>query len=96
MDHMRILPVSEVKAHLNELVDAADRTHEQVTITKNGRPAAVLVGADEWESLQETLYWMSVSGTREAIEESRAGRAAGESLTVDEVRAKLGVPRREP
>jgi antitoxin YefM len=92
---MRILPVSEVKAHLNELVEAADRTHEQVTITKNGRPAAVLVGADDWESLQETLYWMSVPGAREAIAESRASRASGDSLGQDEVRAALGVPRRE-
>jgi len=29
-------------------------TRDQVTITKNGAPAAVLVGVDEWESLQET------------------------------------------
>lgn len=46
---MRILPVSKVKDRLNELVDAAARTHEQVTITKNGSAAAVLVGIDEWE-----------------------------------------------
>ena len=56
---MQTLPISEVKDRLNDLVDAASRTHEQVTITKNGTPVAVLIGMDEWESLQETLFWLS-------------------------------------
>jgi len=45
-----------VKDKLNEFVEAVSLTREQVTITKNGSPAAVLVGADECESLQETLF----------------------------------------
>ena len=56
---MRILSISKVKDKLNEYVDAVAQTQDQITITKNGAPAAVLVGADEWESLQETLYWLS-------------------------------------
>ena len=51
-----MLPISKVKDRLNELVDAAALTHEQVFITKNGSPAAVLIGAAEWEELQETLF----------------------------------------
>ena len=39
---MRTLPISKVKDKLNELVDAAVSTREQVTITKNGSSAAVL------------------------------------------------------
>ena len=44
---MQTLPISKVKDRLNELVDAAATTREQVTITKNGSPAAILIGADE-------------------------------------------------
>jgi prevent-host-death family protein len=51
-------------------VDAVALTSEQIAITKNGSPAAVLVGADEWESLQETLYWLSQPGIRESTAEA--------------------------
>ena len=47
---MRILPISKIKDKLNEYVDAVALTEDQITITKNGAPAAVLVGADKWES----------------------------------------------
>lgn len=50
------------RGKLNEFVDAVSSTQDQITITKNGAPAAVLVGADEWESLQETLYWLAQPG----------------------------------
>jgi len=53
---MRSLTVTEVKARLNELVDNAESTHEQIMITKRGRPAAVIVAAEDLESLQETVY----------------------------------------
>jgi len=49
---MQTLPISKVKDRLDELVDAASTTREQITITKNGTPAAVLIGVEEWESLQ--------------------------------------------
>ena len=73
---MQMLPISEVEDRLNDLVDAASRTPEQVTITKNGTPAAVLIGIDEWESLQETLFWLSQPGIRASIGEAIASRHA--------------------
>nr|MCH9735610.1 type II toxin-antitoxin system Phd/YefM family antitoxin [Actinomycetes bacterium]MCH9759482.1 type II toxin-antitoxin system Phd/YefM family antitoxin [Actinomycetes bacterium] len=47
---MRILPISQLKSKINEYVDAVSETRDQITITKNGSPAAVLIGVDEWES----------------------------------------------
>jgi prevent-host-death family protein len=92
---MQTLPISKVKDRLNDLVDAASITHEHVTITKNGTPAAVLIGMDEWESLQETLFWLSQPGIRESIAEARADVAAGRVLTQEQIRAKFNVPSRE-
>ncbi len=92
---MQTLPISKVKDRLNELVDAASVTHEQVTITKNGSPAAVLVGADEWESIQETLFWLSQPGIRDTIAEADADIAAGRTFGQEQVRAELRVPMRE-
>jgi antitoxin YefM len=91
---MQILPVSKVKDRLNELVDAAARTHEQVTITKNGSAAAVLVGIDEWESLQETLFWLSQPGILESIAEAKADVEAGRVYGEDQIRAEFNVPKR--
>jgi antitoxin YefM len=91
---VQTLPISKVKDRLSELVDAASLTHEQVTITKNGSPAAVLVGADEWESIQETLFWLSQPGIHESIAEARSDIEAGRTYSEEQIRAEFGVPKR--
>lgn len=92
---MQTLPISKVKDRLNDLVDAASTTREQVTITKNGTPAAVLIGVDEWESLQETLFWLSQPGIRESISEATADLATGRVYTQGQIRAEFNVATRE-
>ncbi len=52
---MKALPLSEVKAKLNDLVDTIERRDEPLTITRNGRPVAMLVSKDEYDSWHETL-----------------------------------------
>jgi prevent-host-death family protein len=52
---LKTLSLSEAKAKLSSLVDEVSQRDEEVVITRNGRPAAVLVSADEYESWQETL-----------------------------------------
>ena len=52
---MKTLSVSEAKMKLNGLIDSVNATGEEIMITKNGRPAAVLVSPDEFESLKETV-----------------------------------------
>ena len=91
---VRILSISKIKDKLSEYVDAVALTQDQITITKNGAPAAVLVGADEWESLQETLYWLSQPDIGESIAQAEDDIAAGRTYGEDEIRAEFGVPRR--
>ena len=67
---MRILPLAEAKAKLSQLVADVANTDEEVTITKNGRAAAVLVSYEEFESWQETL---AVLSDRELVKEIRTG-----------------------
>ena len=52
---MKTLSLSEAKMKLSELVENVFSTDEEVMITKNGRPAAVLVSPDEFESWKETI-----------------------------------------
>ena len=88
---MQTLPISKVKDKLNEYVDSVAMTRDQVTITKNGLPAAVLIGADEWESIQETLFWLSQPGIRESIAEAEADVSAGRTAGEAEIRSEHGV-----
>jgi antitoxin YefM len=52
---MKTLSLSEAKMKLSRLVEAVKTTDEQVVITKNGSPAAVLVSPDEFEGWKETM-----------------------------------------
>lgn len=89
---MTVIPLSEAKDRLSALVDAAERTHEIVTITRHGRPAAVLIAADDLESLHETIFWLSQPGIREDIDEARRERGGGGSVSAAQLRAELGMP----
>lgn len=92
---MSTISLTEAKARLNELVDEAVTMHERVTITRHGRPAALLVSADEWESLQETLYWQAQPGIRESLAKSVAEAAAGQTFEEAQVRAELRLAPRQ-
>ncbi|HET9113433.1 MAG TPA: type II toxin-antitoxin system Phd/YefM family antitoxin [Burkholderiales bacterium] len=63
---MSPLTVSEARACLYRLVDEAAINHEPVMITGK-RNNAVLVSAEDWDAIQETLYLLSVPGMRESI-----------------------------
>jgi prevent-host-death family protein len=52
---MTTLSVSEAKMKLSALTDSVNTTHEEVVITKNGKPVAVLVSPDEFNSWRETM-----------------------------------------
>ncbi len=52
---MKTLSVSEAKMKLSALIEAVKTTDEEIVITKNGHPAAVLVSLDEYESWRETM-----------------------------------------
>ncbi len=73
----KTLPISEVKARLPELVTGVEERAEEVVVTRNGRPAAVLLGYAEFERLKETLDVLSDPGLMHQVEESRAFYAAG-------------------
>jgi len=52
---MKILSVSEAKMKLSGLVETVRTTDEEIIITKNGAPAAVLISPEEYDSLKETV-----------------------------------------
>jgi len=64
---MKILSVSEAKMKLSGLVESVSSTDEEIVITKNGSPAAVLISPDEFESWKETIAIRSDSSLMNEI-----------------------------
>lgn len=83
----KVLPLSEVKARLSEVVDEIVATHERVTVTRNGRPVAVLVSTDDLEAIEETLALLSDPHALREIERGRAAVEAGDTVTGREIEA---------
>ena len=68
---MRTVTASQAQASLHSLIDKVAINHEPMVITGK-RHNAVLVSADDWAAIQETMYLLSVPGMRESI---KAGMA---------------------
>jgi antitoxin YefM len=65
---MTVVKASDARARLYRLIDETASSHEPVFITGK-RSNAVLVSEDDWRSIQETLYLLSIPGMRESIVE---------------------------
>lgn len=82
----KTLSLSEVKTRLPELVAGVQEREEEVVVTKNGRPAAVLVNVDEYARLKETLEVLSDPALMKQINRSKAFYRSGKKgLTFEEV-----------
>lgn len=82
----RILPISEVKARLPELVAGVMEREEEIVVTRNGRPAAVIVNVDEYQRLKETLDVLSDPDLMRQIRASeRYFAKGGKGLSFEEV-----------
>ena len=76
---MKLMPVSEVKAKLSRLVAEIEARDEEIVITRNGRAAAVLLSADQFEGWRETV---EILADKELMKEIRRGlRAPKRTLT---------------
>ena len=77
---MRSIPATRAREQLYRLIDEVGETSEPVQISGR-RNDVVIVSADDWRSIQETLYLMSIPGMRESIVE---GMNTPEEELVDE------------
>ena len=82
------LSLAEVKAKFSEMVDRVEHTHDRITVTRNGRPAAVLISPEELASLEDTLELLSDPAAMAQLRTSSAALAAGDVITGDELRTK--------
>ena len=83
---MKVLPLSEVKATLSELVDVVDRRDETITITRNGKAVAIILSKDEYDGWRETIEIMRDHHLLKEIRDGiRSLKRTKKRYTVDEL-----------
>jgi antitoxin YefM len=89
---VKTISLSEAKDRLSGLVEEAEATHEMVTITKHGRAAAVIMAADDLESLHETIFWLSQPGVRDDLRAAESDVSHSATHSSASLRTELGLP----
>lgn len=82
---MKTLPLSEAKDRLSRIVDEVADRDERVLITRNGRPAAVLMSPSELDSLLATLDLLSDPEVMGQLGRSRRAMRHAPLYTLDEL-----------
>ena len=82
----KIVPFSEARSHLTEILDDLERRQEHVLITRNGKPSAVLLSAAEYEALEETLEVLQDNELMEALRRSEEDVQAGRLTSLGDLR----------
>lgn len=91
-----VIPLASVKAHLSELVARVRTQHERITVTVHGEPSAVLIAADDLESLEETIAILSDPETLGRLAASDAELAHGEGESEADLARAMAERRRHP
>ena len=87
--YMMTLSVAEARATFSKLVESASSTHERFEVTRNGRRAAILLGADDFDALLETVTILGDSALVTSIRDGLAELDAGETVGADDVAAAM-------
>lgn len=86
---MTTLSLADARANLSKLVESAVSTHERFDVTRNGDRVAVLLSADDYDSLIETLDILSRPDEVAAIREGLADLETGSTSDLDDVRRSM-------
>jgi antitoxin YefM len=86
---MTTLSVADARANFSKLVESAATTHERFEVTRNGTRVAVLLGADDYDSLLETVAILSDAQAVSAVHKGLQELNAGDTLSIDEVRETM-------
>ena len=84
------LPLAQVKSKFSEMVDRVEHTHDRIVVTRNGRPAAVMISPDDLASLEDTLELLSDPAAMKEIVDAKRAHDEGDYVSADELRERFG------
>ena len=83
------LSLATVKSKFSEMVDRVEHTQDRIVVTRNGRPAAVMISPDELASLEDTLELLSDPVAMRELSEARLAYERGDYVTGEELRTQF-------
>lgn len=87
--YMTTLSIADARAQLSRIVESAETTHERFDVTRNGSRVAVLLGADDYDSLVETVDILSQLDEVKLIQAGLDDFEAGAVSSAEDVRAAM-------
>ena len=86
---MTTLSVAAARGSFSKIVESAETTHERFEVTRNGSRVAVILGADDYDAMVETLEILSDQHTMDQIRQGLAEIAAGDTFSAAEVQSAM-------
>ncbi len=86
---MSTISLADARARFSQLIESAASTHERFEITKNGERVALLIGADDFDSLIETLEILGDKDLTREIFEAQDEIQRGETYASEQVREAM-------
>ncbi len=86
---MKTLSLAEARQHFSEVVNDVETHHDHVMVTKNGKPAVMIVSVYEWEQMEDTIFWLSQPGIHEDLAEADAAISRGDTFSIEEIKTEL-------
>lgn len=91
MDSKHTLSITEARKRIFEIINEVQKPDTHYTLTENGRPKAVILSVEEFESLWETIETHEdFPDLAKDIAEARAEYSRGEYVTLEELLKKEG------
>jgi antitoxin YefM len=91
MDSKRTLSITEARKRIFEIIEDVQKPDTHYTLTEKGRPKAVILSVEEYESLWETIK--TLEDTPDLAQKAKDAEKAyerGEYITLEELLAKEG------
>jgi antitoxin YefM len=84
---MRATTVTDFRANIATMLDRVSEDHVPLFVTRNGGRSVVVVSAEDWSGMQETVYLLSSPANAErlleAVAELKAGKGIAHELIED-------------
>ncbi len=90
-DMTKSITLKELRPRLPRVIEEVDSKMDRFIITKRGKPAALMMSIDDYESILETIAILSDSKLMKKIKKAKQEIRNGNLQSLDEVEKELGI-----
>ncbi len=84
------IPLTQLRPKLPKIMDRLSKYFDRYVVTRHGKPEAVILSEDDYESLLETLDILSNDKLVKDIRKAQQNLAKGKGISWDKAKRKLG------